>query len=286
MGYNRYSGHQMASYDCDSGLAEHAKLLDRLEFDRADDLLDRIRTESQRMAAVSPALAARIKCAEGAAVFSRAVSTMTDVISIDAAVGEKALALSKEACSIAAAAVDAATAPLAKLELLLIQLSSMLVAMQAATAIDAAHGSAIAVPLFTHAMSLCREYTSGYIAAQLDPAEWDDPWTPFIKLLFYRAIETQEPSPVPDPEFISAVSEAKRAAEAARSIPQLLDLHIMHCFVLQRSLITRYSRALADKVHAIAREGLALIEQSPERYAPTYQRAKTELEEFLEIPGQ
>jgi hypothetical protein len=280
----------MASYDevrsCDGGLVEHAKLLDRLEFDRADDLLDRVRTESQRLTTVPPALAARIKCAEAAAVFSRAASIMTDVISIDGVAGENALALAQEACLIAAAAVDAATAPLAKLELLLIQLSSMLVAMQAATAIDAAHGSAIAVPLFTHAMRLCREYTSGYIAAQLDPAEWDDPWTPFIKLLFYRAIETQEPSPVPDPEFISAVSEAKRAAESTHSIPQLLDLYIMHCFVLQRSLITRYSRALADEVHAITREGLALIEQSPERNAPTYQRAKNELEEFLETPEQ
>jgi len=134
-------------------------------------------------------------------------------------------------------------------------------------------------------------YTSEFTEAQLDFVRWDDPWTPFIKLLFYRAIESQNATPILDSEFATAVIEAKKAvlrALAAGSQTQelaLLDLHIMHCFVLQRALImAAYPQpALADQLRTVIGEGLAQISSSAARDQPAYLKAKNELEEFLDI---
>jgi hypothetical protein len=225
-------------------------------------------------------------------------------IYIEATAGQEVLRLALEACDIAATPTNVtptdatptdetpAAAPLERLELLLIQLSSMLIAVQAATALDASSHAEIgstAAPLFSRALQLCRTYTSEYMAAKLDLVRWDDPWTPFVKLLFYRAIESQNASAIPDAEFAAAAIEAKRAALAAIAAGSqtqelaLLDLHIMHCFVLQRSLLLSYRPDLADQLRAVVAEGLAQISSSAARNQPAYLKAKSELEEFLAV---
>jgi len=301
----------MASIDgtVDEALAAQLKLLDDFKFDEAELLLARIKSK----ASVSdpPMRLARIKSAEAALVFARATAHMVSKseseleavsLCVEAAAGQKALRLALEACDMAAAIPS--TDALESIELLLIQLSSMLIAVQAATALDAgsldagsldagslAAGSLAAAPLFTRALQLCRMYTSEFTEAQLDFVRWDDPWTPFIKLLFYRAIESQNATPILDSEFATAVIEAKKAAIralAAGSQTQelaLLDLHIMHCFVLQRALImAAYPQpALADQLRTVIGEGLAQISSSAARDQPAYLKAKNELEEFLDI---
>ena len=289
----------------DEALAAQLQLIDDFKFDEAELLMARIKT----LRAVTEAQLARVKSAEASLLFARATAHMAvDAESgIDAAsiyieteVGQEVLRLALEACGIAAAPTDAtpdatpaaapAATPLERLELLLIQLSSMLIAVQAATALDASSHAAIgstAAPLFSRALQLCRTYTSEYMAAKLDLVRWDDPWTPFVKLLFYRAIESQNASGVADAEFAAAAIEAKRAALAAIAAGSqtqelaLLDLHIMHCFVLQRSLLLSYRPDLADQLRAVVAEGLAQISSSAARNQPAYLKAKSELEEFF-----
>ena len=280
----------------DEALAAQLKLLDEFKFDEAELLTARIKASSPE----TEAQRARVKSAEAALLFARATvhmatggdSTDSEAASlyIEAESGQKMLRLALEACDIAAAAPSVTA--LERLELLLIQLSAMLIAVQVATALDAGSLDAIssaAAPLFTRALELCRAYTSEYMAAKLDLVRWDDPWVPFIKLLFYRAIESQQATPTPDAEFTAAVVEAKQAALAAiaaGSQPQelaLLDLHIMHCFVLQRSLILTYRPALADQLRVVVCEGLAQISSSAARDQLAYLKAKRELEEFLDI---
>jgi len=291
----------MASIDgtVDEALAAQLKLLDDFKFDEAELLLARIKSKAS--ASDPPMRLARIKSAEAALVFARATAHMATKseseleaasLCVEAAAGQKALRLALEACDMAAAIPS--TDALESIELILIQLSSMLIAVQAATALDAGSldaGSLAAAPLFTRALQLCRTYTTEFTAAQLDFVRWDDPWTPFIKLLFYRAIESQNATPILDSEFATAVIEAKKAAlraVAAGSQTQelaLLDLHIMHCFVLQRALImAAYPQpALSDQLRTVIGEGLAQISSSAARDQPAYLKAKNELEEFLDI---
>jgi hypothetical protein len=298
----------------DEALAVQLKLIDDFKFDEAEMLMARIKT----LRAVTEAQLARVKSAEASLLFARATAHMAvdtesgiDAASIyiETAVGQEVLRLALEACDIAATPTDEtptdetptdetptdetpAAAPLERLELLLIQLSSMLIAVQAATALEASSHAEIgstAAPLFSRALQLCRTYTSEYMAAKLDLVRWDDPWTPFVKLLFYRAIESQNASAIPDAEFAAAAIEAKRAALAAIAAGSqtqelaLLDLHIMHCFVLQRSLLMSYRPDLADQLRAVVAEGLAQISSSAARNQPAYLKAKSELEEFLAV---
>jgi hypothetical protein len=288
----------------DEALAAQLKLIDDFKFDEAELSMARIKT----LRAVTEAQLARVKSAEASLLFARATAHMAvdaesgiDAASIyiETTAGQEVLRLALEACDIAATPTDAtatdaapALTPLERLELLLIQLSSMLIAVQAATALDANSHAAIgstAAPLFSRALQLCRTYTSEYMAAKLDLVRWDDPWTPFVKLLFYRVIESQNASAIPDAEFAAAAIEAKHAALAAIAAGSqtqelaLLDLHIMHCFVLQRSLLLSYRPDLADQLRAVVAEGLAQISSSAARNQPAYLKAKSELEEFLAV---
>jgi hypothetical protein len=280
----------------DEMLTAQLKLLDDFKFDEAELLLARIK--SKALASDPPKLLARVKSAEAALVFARAAAHMATKsepedasMFVEVTAGQDALRLALEACDMAATAPS--TDAIESLELLLIQLSSILTAVQAATALEAASlgEDSRAAPLFTRALQLCRKYTSEFAAAQLDFVRWDDPWTPFVKLLFYRAIEAQNATPSLDSEFTATVIEAKKAALGAIAAGAqsqelaLLDLHIMHCFVLQRTLIlaARPQPALADQLRAVVGEGLAQISSSAARDQPAYLKAKNELKEFLEV---